>query len=87
MLRSILVNEAGVVVAGAFTLVRFRSAPGSAKESITIFLAMGTGFIAGMGYLGFTTVGEDSVYPITVLSGKEVAIKAQKDTKTLINGE
>ncbi len=44
---------AGVAVAGAFSLVRFRSAPGSAKEIVTIFLAMGAGLIAGMGYLGF----------------------------------
>lgn len=43
----------GVAVAGAFSLVRFRSAPGSAKEIGAIFLAMGTGLIAGMGYLGY----------------------------------
>ena len=47
---------AGVAVAGAFSLVRFRSAPGSAKEIVTIFLAMGTGLIAGMGYLGFAAL-------------------------------
>ena len=47
---------AGVAVAGAFSLVRFRSAPGSAKEIVTIFLAMGAGLIAGMGYLGFATL-------------------------------
>lgn len=44
----------GVAVAGAFSLVRFRSAPGSAKEIGAIFLAMGTGLVAGMGYLGYT---------------------------------
>ena len=43
----------GVAVAGAFSLVRFRSAPGTAKEICTLFLAMGAGLIAGMGYLGF----------------------------------
>lgn len=47
---------AGVAVAGAFSLVRFRSAPGSAKEIVTIFLAMGAGLVAGMGYLGFATL-------------------------------
>ena len=45
---------AGVAVAGAFSLVRFRSVPGTAKEIGTIFLAMGAGLIAGMGYLGFS---------------------------------
>ena len=44
---------AGVAVAGAFSLVRFRSVPGSAKEIGAIFLAMGTGLIIGMGYLGY----------------------------------
>lgn len=43
----------GVAVAGAFSLVRFRSVPGSAREIGAIFLAMGTGLIAGMGYLGY----------------------------------
>ena len=44
---------AGVAVAGAFSLVRFRSAPGSAREISMLFLAMGAGLITGMGYLGY----------------------------------
>lgn len=44
---------AGVAVAGAFSLVRFRSVPGTAKEIGVLFLAMGTGLITGMGYLGY----------------------------------
>lgn len=43
----------GVAVAGAFSLVRFRSVPGTAKEIGTLFLAMGAGLITGMGYLGY----------------------------------
>ncbi len=46
----------GVAVAGAFSLVRFRSVPGTAKEICAIFLAMGTGLITGMGYLGLAAV-------------------------------
>ena len=46
----------GVAVAGAFSLVRFRSVPGTAKEICTLFLAMGAGLIAGMGYLGFVVL-------------------------------
>ncbi len=46
----------GVAVAGAFSLVRFRSVPGTAKEICTLFLAMGTGLITGMGYLGFAVL-------------------------------
>ncbi|MCI6277718.1 MAG: DUF4956 domain-containing protein [Clostridium sp.] len=46
----------GVAVAGAFSLVRFRSAPGSAREICAIFLAMGTGLVAGMGYLAYAVL-------------------------------
>ena len=46
----------GVAVAGAFSLVRFRSVPGTAKEICTLFLAMGAGLIAGMGYIGFAVL-------------------------------
>lgn len=51
-----MVNEnigIGVAVAGAFSLVRFRSVPGTAKEIGTIFLAMTSGLICGTGYLGY----------------------------------
>lgn len=44
---------AGVAVAGAFSLVRFRSVPGTAKEICTLFLAMSAGLIVGMGYLAY----------------------------------
>ncbi len=40
----------GVAVAGAFSLVRFRSAPGNAKEISVIFMAMCSGLIVGVGY-------------------------------------
>lgn len=46
----------GVAVAGAFSLVRFRSVPGTAREICALFLAMGTGLIAGMGYIGFAAL-------------------------------
>jgi len=46
----------GIAVAGAFSLVRFRSVPGTAKEICAIFLAMGTGLITGMGFLGLAAV-------------------------------
>ena len=47
---------AGVAVAGAFSLVRFRSVPGTAREITMLFLAMGAGLIAGMGYLGYAVL-------------------------------
>ena len=44
---------AGVGVMGAFSLISFRSAPGGAKELVSIFLAMTIGIAIGMGYLVF----------------------------------
>ena len=46
----------GVAVAGTFGLVRFRSAPGTAREICAVFLAMAAGLIAGMGYLAYALV-------------------------------
>lgn len=42
---------AGVAVAGTFSLVRFRSAQGTAREISSIFLAMAIGLATGMGYV------------------------------------
>ncbi|MBQ9521843.1 MAG: DUF4956 domain-containing protein [Oscillospiraceae bacterium] len=47
---------AGVAVAGAFGLVRFRSAPGSAREIGLIFLAVTLGIATGMGYVALAVV-------------------------------
>lgn len=47
---------AGVAVAGAFSLVRFRSVPGAARDITVIFAAMGCGLICGMGYLFFAVL-------------------------------
>ncbi len=43
---------AGVAVAGAFSLVRFRSAPGNARDIAGVFTAMAVGLATGMGYIG-----------------------------------
>ena len=47
---------AGVAVSGAFSLVRFRSAAGSARDITCIFLAMTLGLATGMGYIGVAVV-------------------------------
>ncbi len=46
----------GIAVAGTFSLVRFRSIPGTAREISAIFLAMAVGLACGMGYLGFAAI-------------------------------
>ena len=46
----------GVAVMGAFSLVRFRSAPGKAKEIVAIFLAMTAGLACAAGYVWVSLV-------------------------------
>ncbi len=46
----------GIAVAGAFSLVRFRSVPGSAKEILSIFMAMTAGLATGVGYVGVAAI-------------------------------
>lgn len=58
---------AGVAVAGAFGLVRFRSAPGSAKEIGAIFTAMAVGLATGMGYVFLAAIMFLLVSAVTVL--------------------
>ena len=66
-----LVNDnvgAGVAVMGAFSLVRFRSAPGSAKEIVSIFLAMATGLATAKGYLALAAAFVIIICLVMVLS-------------------
>lgn len=46
----------GVAVMGAFGLVRFRSAPGSAREILMIFLSMAIGLSTAIGYVAVAAV-------------------------------
>lgn len=72
---------AGVAVAGAFSLVRFRSVPGTAKEIGTIFLAMAAGLIAGMGYLGYAVLFSLIMGIVMLLLNILGVGTHQKDTK------
>lgn len=58
---------AGLAVMGAFSLVRFRSAPGSAKDISFIFYAMCIGLATGMGYIAFAVM-------LAVIVGAALAI-------------
>lgn len=54
-----LVNNslgAGIAVAGAFSLTRFRSVPGTAKEICAVFASMAVGLATGMGFIGVGAV-------------------------------
>ena len=76
----------GVAIAGAFSLVRFRSVPGTAREICALFLAMAAGLIVGMGYLAFALLftlvmcGAFLLYTLLGLGGK----RSLEEEKVLI---
>ena len=80
---------AGVAVAGTFSLVRFRSAAGTAKEIGAIFLAMAIGLACGMGYIGFAVVfaiilcSIDLIYTITGF-GEAKASPMERELRILV---
>ena len=67
----------GVAVMGAFGLVRFRSAPGNAREIGSVFLAMAIGLATGMGYLGIAVF-------LLIIIGAAILVLAQKELKVTI---
>lgn len=77
----------GVAVAGAFSLVRFRSVPGNSREIAGIFLAMAVGLADGMGYVGIggllvVLIGVLMLIVINLPLGK--AQQASRDLKITI---
>jgi hypothetical protein len=46
----------GIAVMGAFSLVRFRSVPGTSREIGSIFLAMALGLAAGTGHIWYAVI-------------------------------
>ena len=75
----------GVAVAGSFSLVRFRSIPGTAREICMIFIALAAGLATGMGYLAFA-VCFVIVTALLALVYARVGLgeKASKDKKSLV---
>ena len=45
-----------IAILGAFSLIRFRSIQGQAKELLSVFFAMAVGLACGMGHILFATV-------------------------------
>lgn len=73
----------GIAVMGAFSLIRFRSAPGTAKEISSIFLAMAIGIATGMGYV-YYAIGFTIVIGGVILLLSNISFGERKDTiKTL----
>lgn len=77
----------GVAVAGAFSLIRFRSVPGTARDICAIFLSMVIGIATGTGYIfiGAALVAVFGVMTlIYVLTGFGGRRKPEKSLKITI---
>ena len=53
---SVVILLIGSNVARAFSLVRFRSAPGNAKDIAVVFFTMAAGLACGLGYVAFAAI-------------------------------
>ena len=58
-------------MAGAFALVRFRSAPGSAKDISIVFFTMAAGLACGLGYVTFAAAAT-VISPAKILEHKTI---------------
>lgn len=70
----------GIAVMGAFSLVRFRSVPGTSKEICSIFFAMAVGLATGMGYISFAVA-------ITIILGLTMMLLTKIDFGETKSGE
>lgn len=75
---------AGVAVAGAFSLVRFRSVPGSARDIMAIFLAMTVGLCCGMGYCALAVLAAVVTCILLLLQGRPEANAGARDIRVTI---
>lgn len=73
----------GVAVMGAFSLVRFRSAPGGAKEIVTIFFSMAVGLACGMGYVFYSAVFAVAIGLVMMLLSLFRLGEGKQDAKSL----
>lgn len=71
----------GIAIMGAFSLVRFRSVPGNAKDIASVFIAMTTGLATGTGYwliaIIFVFVVEIMNFILTTLPFGEISNTAR----------
>lgn len=66
---------AGIAAAGAFSLVRFRSIPGSSRDISMLFCTMAAGLVAGMGYIGYALLVTVVLAVVIVLAERIMAAR------------
>lgn len=72
-----------VAVMGAFSLVRFRSLPGSARDISAIFFAMVVGLATGMGFVSYAVIITVLVCIIMVVLSKSKLGETKEEEKDL----
>ncbi len=70
-------------MAGAFALVRFRSAPGNAKDISVVFFAMAAGLACGLGYVTFAAVFVAALAAVLLLLSATGFAESDKGVKQL----
>ena len=73
----------GVAIVGAFSLVRFRSIPGTSKEIGTIFFSMAIGLATGMGYVAYASIFTVIVALLFIVLHKSGFGEKKSETKQL----
>ena len=73
----------GVAVAGAFSLVRFRSVPGSSRDICILFLAMASGIGSGMGYIWYSLIFTIAISLIVLIAEKLIPSEHNKNSRLL----
>lgn len=74
---------AGIAVAGAFSLVRYRSAPGSAKEICNIFMAMALGFATAVGYIAYAIILAAIIFTVNLVFNCVPGLASSRTEKLL----
>ena len=72
-----------VAIMGAFSLVRFRSIPGTSREILTVFFTMAVGLATGMGQIYFALILTIIGCLLIVALTKTKIFENTKDTKIL----
>ncbi len=74
---------AGVAVAGAFSLVRFRSVPGSSRDICILFLAMASGIGSGMGYIWYSLIFTIAISIVVLIAEKLIPSEHNRNSRLL----
>lgn len=72
-----------IAILGTFSLVRFRSLPGTSKEILTVFFSMTIGLATGMGQLIFASIITALVSIILIILSKSKFGEIKENTKIL----